>query len=106
MLIGIGLILILGYLAGKIFEKIQLPSLIGMLLIGVLLGPYIGNVLSSELLLVSQEIRSFALILILLRAGLGIRKEQLKQVGSIALRLSNISCLLEGFAVTSVSCLE
>lgn len=103
MLIGIGLLLLLGYIGGRLASKIKLPPLIGMLFVGILSGPYVLNWLDSDLLLVSQDIRMFALIIILLRAGLGIKKEQIKQVGTISLKLSSIPCLLEGFTVLGLS---
>ncbi|GEK91297.1 cation:proton antiporter [Alkalibacterium kapii] len=103
MLTGIGLVLLLGYLGGKIAAKLELPPLIGMLVVGVLAGPYVFNVLDSDLLLVSQDIRTFALIIILLRAGLGIKKEEIKKVGLIALKMSIIPCILEGFTVMGLA---
>lgn len=103
MLTGVGLLLLLGYIGGRLVSKIKLPPLIGMLFVGILSGPYVLNWLGSDLLLVSQDIRMFALIIILLRAGLGIKKEQIKQVGTISLKLSSIPCLLEGFTVLGLA---
>ncbi|WP_423190450.1 cation:proton antiporter [Alkalibacterium sp. f15] len=103
MLTGLGLLLLLGYIGGKMASKVKLPPLIGMLFVGVLMGPYMLNWLDSDLLLVSQDIRTFALIIILLRAGLGIKKEQIKEVGVIALKMSSIPCLIEGFTVTGLA---
>ncbi|OJF97097.1 sodium:proton antiporter [Alkalibacterium sp. 20] len=103
MLTGLGLLLLLGYIGGKMASKVKLPPLIGMLFVGVLIGPYMLNWLDSDLLLVSQDIRTFALIIILLRAGLGIKKEQIKEVGMIALKISSIPCLIEGFTVTGLA---
>lgn len=103
MLTGLGLILLLGYIGGKLASKLKLPPLIGMLFIGVLTGPYVLDWLDSDLLLVSQDIRTLALIIILLRAGLGIKKDQIKRVGTIALKMSSIPCIMEGITVMGLT---
>jgi len=103
MLTGLGLLLLLGYIGGKLASKMKLPPLIGMLFVGVLTGPYMLNWLDADLLLVSQDIRTFALIIILLRAGLGIKKEEIRHVGAIALKISSIPSVLEGFTVMGLS---
>ena len=99
MLVSLSLLLVLGLLAGKVVELWRLPGLLGMLLVGILLGPYVFDVLDPDLLQISQDLRSLALIVILLRAGLGLKRENLAQVGSAALRLSCIPCILEGTTV-------
>lgn len=103
MLLSIAVVLVSGYAVGKIVDKLGFPSLLGMLLVGVLLGPYVLNELHPDLLMISQDLRSFALIVILLRAGLGIRKEQLQKVGITALKLSSLPCLLEGLIITGLA---
>lgn len=102
MIFSILLVLLLGILANKLFTKLRLPGLLGMILVGVVIGPYVGNLLSEEFLSISTDIRNMALILILLRAGLGINKEVLKKVGVTALKMSFIPCLLEGAVITLV----
>jgi NhaP-type Na+/H+ or K+/H+ antiporter len=99
MLLSIALILIVGLILGFIFERLNLPSLLGMLLAGIILGPSGYGLLSQELMGISQEIRELALIIILLRAGLGISKETLKKIGKTAFKLSFIPGLLEGAAI-------
>ncbi|WP_018248264.1 cation:proton antiporter [Orenia marismortui] len=99
MLLSIALILIVGLILGFIFAKFNLPSLIGMLLAGILLGPSGFSLLDVKLISISQEIRDLALIIILLRAGLGISKETLKKIGKTAFKLSFIPGLLEGGAI-------
>lgn len=103
MLTGIGMILLAGYIGGKLVSRVKLPPLIGMLFAGILLGPYVLNLLDADLLRVSQDIRTFALIVILMRAGLGIKKEQIKKVGAVALRISSIPCILEGLTITALA---
>jgi len=98
------LILLLGTVASKIFQKIKLPGLLGMILVGVLIGPYGYRLLDPKSILNnSASIRMLALIIILLRAGLGLDKDTLKRVGRPAIRMSAIPCLLEGFTITFVA---
>ena len=103
MLLSLALLLIVGFVALKIVSYFRLPGLIGLLIVGVLLGPYVFDLLDQNLLLVSQDLRQFALIIILIRAGLGLQWQQLKKVGRSALKISLIPCLLEGVTVMLVS---
>ena len=72
MLLSIALILLLGMFMGWLCKKIHLPSLTGMLLTGILLGPYVLNLIDSSLLNISSDLRRIALIIILARAGLSL----------------------------------
>jgi NhaP-type Na+/H+ or K+/H+ antiporter len=81
----------------------KLPGLIGMIILGVLLGPYALNWISPDLLRVSADFRQIALIIILLRAGLGINSKDLRKVGTSALKLSCIPGLVEGFTIALIS---
>ncbi|QGU95576.1 sodium:proton antiporter [Clostridium bovifaecis] len=100
MLESIVLILFLGILFSKAFQKVRLPGLLGMILVGVLIGPYGLNLLDKESILKSSSnIRMLALIIILLRAGLGLDKDILKKVGKPAIKMSAIPCLCEGFTI-------
>ena len=100
MLLSISVMILLGIMASKLFQKIKLPGLLGLIFIGILLGPYTTGFIDDSLLLISTDIRLIALIIILLRAGLGLNLEILRRVGFTALKMSAIPCLLEGFAVT------
>lgn len=95
MLTSLALIFIVGMALAFIFEKLKLPRLIGMLLTGILLGPYVLNLLDSEILLVSGSLRELALVVILLKAGLSLNIEDLKKVGRPAIMLSFIPAILE-----------
>jgi NhaP-type Na+/H+ or K+/H+ antiporter len=99
MLLSVVLILGVGLSLGFLFDQLELPSLLGMLLAGILLGGSGFDLLADELLVISQDIRQLALIIILLRAGLGISKETLLNIGRLALKLSFIPILLEGGVV-------
>ena len=81
MLLSISLILILGMFMGWICQKIKLPSLLGMLITGIVLGPYVLNLLDDSILGISAELRKIALIIILTRAGLGLDLAGLKKIG-------------------------
>ncbi|NLJ74057.1 MAG: sodium:proton antiporter, partial [Firmicutes bacterium] len=103
MLGSLALLLVVGFVAGKIMEAFHLPGLVGMLMAGIVLGPYGLALLDSDLLHISLELRALALILILLRAGLGLNRSELTKVGRAAIRLSAIPCLFEGTVVMIVS---
>lgn len=103
MAASLAVILLLGLPAKRIFEKLKLPGLLGMLLFGVLIGPHSLNLLQEDMLHISSDLRTIALIIILLRAGLGINKDDLKRVGSTAIKMSCIPGLVEGFFITFAS---
>jgi len=103
MAFSLALIILAGLLANKICEKLKLPGLIGMLAVGILIGPYVFDLLSDNLLIISDDFRKIALIIILLRAGIGLNKNKLKQVGKSALFLSFIPSVLEGTAIMLIS---
>jgi len=103
MLTSLAIMIILGLVANAIFTKIKLPGLLGMLILGVLIGPYVFNWLDPNILLISADLRKIALIIILLRAGLGISRDDLKRVGSTAIKLSCIPGIIEGFTIALVS---
>ncbi|MDD7627483.1 MAG: cation:proton antiporter [Lachnospiraceae bacterium] len=81
MLLSIALILVVGMAMGWICRKVKLPSLVGMLLTGIVLGPYVLNLLDDSILSISSELRKIALIIILTRAGLGLDLAGLKKIG-------------------------
>jgi len=93
--LGLALIIILGLGADFLFRKIRLPGLIGMLVVGVILGPYVLDLIQPELMNVSGEFRKIALIVILLRAGFALQREQLRRVGKVALVMSVVPAVFE-----------
>lgn len=103
MALSIALIIFFGMLGNYIFTKIKLPGLLGMLLVGVIIGPYCLNWLDQTILKVSVDLRKIALIIILLRAGLGLNTKDLKKVGKTAILMSFLPGLFEGLAVTVAS---
>lgn len=100
MLLSVGLILILGMLSGEAFKKMKLPSLIGMLLCGILIGPCVLNLLDESILNISEQIRKMALIVILTRAGLNLNLEDLKKVGRPAILMCFVPASLEILGTT------
>lgn len=103
MILSILLIVTFGMVAGRLFSKLNLPGLLGMIIVGVALGPHGLGLLDPTILENSRDIRMIALLVILLRAGLGLEKDLLKSVGAIAAKMSAIPCLLEGFTITGVA---
>jgi len=97
MFIDILVILISGYLAGKLFEFIKMPKLLGYLFVGILFQ-YFGFI-STDLLLYKKQITTFALSIILLKAGLGIDAKTIKKVGNRALLLGFIPNLFEATVI-------
>lgn len=95
MLTSLAYIFLLGLALGYIFKRLHLPSLIGMLLTGIILGPYALNALSPTLLGISAELRQIALIIILMRAGLALDIKDLRKVGRPAILMSIIPATLE-----------
>ena len=85
MLLSIALILLVGMSASWICKKIKLPGLMGMLATGIVLGPYVLNLIDSSILNISSELRKIALIIILTRAGLGLDITGLKKIGRPAI---------------------
>lgn len=95
MLLSISLILIMGMSLGHICQKLKLPSLLGMLLTGIILGPYVLNLLDPNILAISADLRKIALIIILTRAGLGLDLSGLKKLGRPAFLMCFIPATFE-----------
>lgn len=101
MLTSIALIILLGLFIGSIFTKLKLPSLVGMILTGIILGPHMLNLLDSSIIGISYELRQIALVIILTRAGLALDIKDLKKVGRPAILMCFIPATLEilGFII-------
>lgn len=95
MLVSLALIFLCGLLMGSIFTKIKLPPLLGMLITGIVLGPYALNLLSPALLNISADLRQLALIIILTRAGLNLDIGDLKKVGRPAVLMCFLPACFE-----------
>lgn len=97
--LSLAIIIILGLVFAKGFEKIKIPGFFGMLTLGILIGPYGLNFISNGLINISPDIRIIALIIILLRAGFGINKSSIHNVGLSVVKMSFIPSLLEGLTI-------
>lgn len=95
MLISLALIFLLGMSLGGIFKKLKIPSLLGMLATGIILGPYVLNLLDGSILSISADLRQIALIIILTRAGLSLDIADLKKVGRPAILMCFIPASFE-----------
>ncbi len=103
MAASLATIVFFGLLASKVFKKLNLPGLLGMLILGIIIGPYYLNLLDPDFLEFSSDFTQIALIVILLRAGLGISRDDLKRVGSAAIKLSCLPGLIEGSIIAYIS---
>ncbi len=100
MLLSLALIFTIGLVVGEIFGKLNLPRFMGMIITGILLGPDILNLISGEILAISDELRTIALVVILLRAGLALDVKDLKKIGRPAILMSFIPAIFEIALVT------
>lgn len=96
------MILFGGWFFGRVFSRIGLPSILGMVIWGITIGALWRSSLPPILLQVEPFLKSFALIVILLRAGLGINKSVLSKTGVTAILMSAVPCIIEGTALTVV----
>ena len=95
MLASLSLIFIVGLAMGAICQKLKLPRIIGILVTGIVLGPYLLDLLDPSILSISAELRKMALIIILLKAGLSLDLKDLKKAGRSAVLLSFVPASLE-----------
>lgn len=95
MLLSLGLMLIVGLLFAFLFTKIRLPALIGFILTGLILGPFGLNLIDTSILNISSDLRTFALVIILLRAGLSLDYKKLLNQGRPALLLTFLPATIE-----------
>ena len=95
MLVSFGLIIIFGLIFGFFCKKLKIPALIGMLFTGIILGPYVLNLIDSKTLNISAELRQIALIVILIKAGLSLDISDLKRIGKSAILLSFLPASFE-----------
>lgn len=95
MLNSLALIFIFGLIFSSLSKKLNLPGLVGMLFTGILFGPYVLNLLDSKILFISSELRTMALIIILLRAGLTLDLKDLKKIGRPAVLMAFLPATFE-----------
>ncbi|MGB3491453.1 MAG: cation:proton antiporter [Elainellaceae cyanobacterium] len=100
MLSSILWILLMGFFVGQIARRFKAPALVGMVLTGIILGPHGGNVISAGVLSAADSLRTIAVMVILMKAGLGLDYEKLAQQGTVALRLGVLPASCEAIAIT------
>ena len=100
MLFSLALMVLCALILNGLMQKLRLPGLVGMLLTGIIMGPYVLNLIVPELLNISADLRKLALIVILTRAGLSLDIEDLKRVGRPALLMCFLPATLEIIACT------
>jgi solute carrier family 9B (sodium/hydrogen exchanger), member 1/2 len=103
MAVSLAIIIILGLGADYLFRRLKMPGLVGMLLVGMLVGPYVLGLLRPEMMAVSADFRKIALIVILLRAGFELRRDTLNRTARPAILMSSVPALFEIAAVVMVA---
>jgi NhaP-type Na+/H+ or K+/H+ antiporter len=103
MAVSLAIIVILGLGADYLFRRLKLPGLVGMLLVGMLVGPHVLGLLRPEMMAVSADFRKIALIVILLRAGFELRRDTLNRTARPAIMMSSVPALFEIAAIVVVA---
>jgi len=101
--VSLAWIILLGLFSDYLFRKLRLPGLIGMLLTGMLMGPYAFNMIDPALMTLSSDFRMTALIVILLRAGLATRKDTLNRIGKTVALTGIVPGLFEGLVIMLIA---
>lgn len=99
MFASLAFVFLFGLMGAAVFEKMKLPRIIGMLLVGILIGPYALGLLDPTILSISGDLRKLALMLILLRAGLSLDWGDLKRVGRPAVLMAFVPATFEVLAI-------
>lgn len=103
MLTSLALVFLVGLALASICQRLKLPRIIGMLVGGILLGPYVLNLLDASILGISADLRQMALVIILIKAGLSLNIEDLKKVGRPALLMSFLPAVFEILAFVLIA---
>ncbi|MDZ4195613.1 MAG: cation:proton antiporter, partial [Candidatus Izemoplasmatales bacterium] len=103
MLLSLALIFLCGLVSSEILSKLKIPGLVGMMLTGIVFGPYVLNWMDPSIQLISIDLRQIALVVILLRVGLQLDLKDLKVVGRPALLLSFLPAFIEVIAIALVA---
>jgi solute carrier family 9B (sodium/hydrogen exchanger), member 1/2 len=100
MLLSLSIIILSSLFMSAIFTKLKIPRIIGILCTGIIIGPYVLDLIAPEILFISTDLRQVALIVILVRAGLSLDLKDLKKVGKPAILLSFIPATFEMVGIT------
>ncbi|MBL1210863.1 cation:proton antiporter [Geminocystis sp. GBBB08] len=96
-------VLLMGFFGGQIARRLKLPPLVGMIIIGIILSPNVGNILSTEMLASASGFRVVAVMVILMKAGLGLDAEKLSKQTTVALRLGFLPAGVEAIVTALAS---
>lgn len=96
-------ILVMGFFVGQMARRMGVPALVGMVLVGIGLGPHLGNVIAPEVLGAADSVRTIAVMVILMKAGLGLDRDKLAQQGTVAIRLGFLPAACEAVAIALAS---
>ena len=102
MLTSLALIFLIGLLMGSVFNKLKLPSIMGMIFTGIILSPNALNLLDESIIIISPDLRKLALVIILTRAGLSLNIDDLKKVGRPALLMCFLPACFEILTVVII----
>ncbi len=100
MVVSVAGLILASLFIAWISKSLRIPELVGLLILGVIIGPHVLNWLDPDLLSLSADLRMAALLVILLRAGLELSRDTLNRVGRTALLLSFVPAVFEGAAIT------
>lgn len=103
MILSFGIILLLGFIIGFLLSKIKIPGLVGMIILGLIIGPYCLSIIDDKILTMSSELRQIALVIILTRSGLNLDIDALKKIGRPAILMSFIPATFEIIGVVLIS---
>ena len=103
LLFSLVLILLLGFFAGQLAHLLKAPPLLGMMLVGILLGSQVSNLIAVGVIDLANDLRTIAVMVILMRAGLGLDRDRLIEQGSVAIRLGFLPALTEAIAISLLS---
>ncbi|WP_373478928.1 cation:proton antiporter [Geminocystis sp.] len=99
MLESILWIILLGFFVSQVFSRAKIPALVGLIVVGIILGPQVSNVLASDVFNSAPSLRIIAVMVILMKAGLGLDTEKLAQQGTVALRLGFLPATFEAIII-------
>jgi NhaP-type Na+/H+ or K+/H+ antiporter len=99
IIFNLGIIIVLGIITIKLFNRFNVPTFLGYLLLGILLGPFCFDIIDNAFLGLNQEISSLAIIILLIRAGLGLNRDAMRKIGRPAVEMSCIPSIIEGLSI-------
>ena len=103
MLTSFIFILLIGFFVGQLALRLKIPALVGMVLVGIILGPQAADLIDPNVLAASAPLRTIAVMVILMKAGLGLDREKLVQQGTVALRLGFLPATCEALIIAVVA---